>query len=62
MNEKELVEAAISILHDTSCEDALPPRDRQGASILCPTDVLEVINQEINQTYKYILVHEHEKI
>lgn len=57
MNEKELVEAAISILHDAACEDALPPRDRQGAPVLCPADAIEVIKHEINQTCKYKLIN-----
>lgn len=45
MNEKELVEAANSILHDTPCEDVILLSDRPVAPIpkLRPTDVTEVM-------------------
>lgn len=44
MNEKELVEAAISVLHDAPGEDAILLSDRQMAPIhnLRLTDVTEV--------------------
>lgn len=53
MNEKELVEAAISVLHDAPCEDAILLSGRQMAPIhnLRLTDVTEVTN------IQYVLLH-----
>lgn len=54
MNEKELVEAAISILHDSPCKDATLMSDRQVAPVsnLDRTAVSKVSNNQ------YILLHQ----
>lgn len=53
MNEKELVEAAISVLHDAPCEDAILLSGRKMAPIhnLRLSDVTEVSN------IQYVFLH-----